>query len=94
MFCLCIFLYTLDMEAIIDTLKIYERLKAADLPEKASKEIAEVIKETVSDNLVTKQYLDLRLAEIRSEVVTSIIKWVAGMLVAQAGIIAALVKLL
>ncbi len=82
------------MEVIIDTLKIYERLKAADLPEKASKEIAEVLKETMSDNLVTKQYLDLRLAELKSEVVTSIIKWVAGMLVAQAGVIAALVKLL
>jgi hypothetical protein len=78
------------MEIIIDTLKIYERLKAADLPEKASKEIAEVFKETVSDNLVTKQYLDLRLAELKSEIV----KWVAGLLVAQAAVIAALVKLL
>jgi ribosomal protein S13 len=78
------------MEVIIDTLKIYERLKAADLPEKASKEIAEVIKETVSDNLVTKQYLDLRLAELKSEIV----KWVAGLLVAQAAVIVALVKLL
>jgi hypothetical protein len=78
------------MEAVMDTLKIYERLKAADLPEKASKEIAEVIKETLSDNIVTKQYLDLRLAELKSEIV----KWVAGMLVAQAAVIAALVKLL
>jgi ribosomal protein S13 len=78
------------MEVIIDTLKIYERLKAADLPEKASKEIAEVIRETVSDNLVTKQYLDLRLAELKSET----IKWVAGMLVAQAAVIVALVTLL
>jgi ribosomal protein S13 len=78
------------MEVIIDTLKIYERLKAADLPEKASKEIAEVIRETVSDNLVTKQYLDLRLAELKSET----IKWVAGMLVAQAAVIVTLVTLL
>ncbi len=82
------------MEIIIDTLKIYERLKAEDLPEKASKEIAEVLKETVSDNLVTKQYLDLRLAELKSEMVTSIVKWVTGMLVVQAAVIAALVKLL
>jgi len=78
------------MEVIIDTLKIYERLKSADLSEKASKEIAEVIKETVSDNLITKQYLDLRLAELKSEIV----KWVAGMLVAQAAVIVALIKLL
>jgi hypothetical protein len=78
------------MEIIIDTHKIYERLKAADLSEKASKEIAEVIKETLADNLVTKQYLDLRLAELKSEIV----KWFAGMLVAQAAVIVALVKLL
>lgn len=85
------------MENIIDTLKIYERLKAADLPEKASKEIAEVIKETIVDRLATKQ--DLKELEMKielkiSEAKVSIIKWVAGMLVAQAAVVAALVKLL
>ncbi|MEO5358185.1 MAG: hypothetical protein H7844_12940 [Nitrospirae bacterium YQR-1] len=34
------------MATTIDTLKIYERLKDAELSEKAAKEIAEVIKET------------------------------------------------
>ncbi|MBI4688362.1 MAG: DUF1640 domain-containing protein [Nitrospirae bacterium] len=69
--------------------KVYERLKAADLPEKAAKEIAEIIKDTIEDRLVTKEYLDVRLAEVKID----IIKWVAGMLVAQAALIAALVKL-
>ncbi|MBI5213563.1 MAG: DUF1640 domain-containing protein [Nitrospirae bacterium] len=82
------------MTAAVDTLKLYERLKAADLPEKAAKEIAEVIKDTVDERLVTKEYLDVRLAELKAEIVTSIIKWVAAMLVAQAAVIAALVKLI
>jgi hypothetical protein len=82
------------MTAAVDTLKLYERLKAADLPEKAAKEIAEVIKDTVDERLVTKEYLDVRLAELKAEIVTSIIKWVAAMLVAQAAAIAVLVKLI
>jgi hypothetical protein len=85
------------MEIIIDTLKIYERLKAADLPEKASKEIAEVFRETIEERLATKQ--DLKELEKRielkiSEAKVDLIKWVAGLLVAQAAVIAALVKLL
>jgi hypothetical protein len=82
------------MTTAVDTLKLYERLKAADLPEKAAKEIAEVIKDTVDERLVTKEYLDVRLAELKAEIVTSIIKWVAAMLVAQAAAIAVLVKLI
>ncbi|MCL4457280.1 MAG: DUF1640 domain-containing protein [Nitrospirae bacterium] len=78
------------MTTAVDTLKLYERLKAADLPEKAAKEIAEVIKDTVDERLVTKEYLDIRLAEVKVD----IIKWVAAMLVAQAAVIAALVKLI
>ncbi len=82
------------MDAVVDTLKIYERLKTADLSDKAAKEIAEVIKEIVSEQLVTRQYLDLRLAEMKSDIVSGIVKWVAGMMVGQAAVIAALVKLL
>ncbi len=49
------------------------------------------IKGSVDTQLAsTKSYVDVRLAEIKTE----IIKWVAGMLVAQAALIATLVKLL
>jgi hypothetical protein len=78
------------MGTAIDTLKIYERLKNAELNDKAAKEIAEVIKDTIEERLVTKEYLDIRLAELRSD----IIKWVAVLLIAQAAIVATLVKLL
>ncbi len=74
------------MPNTIDTLNIYERLKEANLNEAAAKEIAEVIKDVTETHLVTKE--DLERAKVE------IIKWVAGMLVAQAAIVATLVKLL
>ena len=74
------------MDNTIDTLKIYERLKCANLDDSAAKEIAEVLNDVTKSHLVTKA--DLEKAKVE------IIKWVAGMLVAQAAIVAALVKLL
>jgi hypothetical protein len=78
------------MTSMVDTLKIYERLKDVKIAEPAAKEIAEIFKETTQDLLVTKNDLDEALARTKVE----IIKWVAGMLVAQAAIVATLVKLL
>ena len=78
------------MPGFVDTLRIYERLKVANLEESAAKEIAEIFKETTEDYLVTKNDLEEALARTKAE----IIKWVAGMLVAQAAIVATLVKLL
>ena len=78
------------MPGFVDTLRIYERLKVANLEESAAKEIAEIFRETTEDYLVTKSDLEEALARTRVE----IIKWVAGMLVAQTAIVATLVKLL
>ena len=74
----------------IDTLKIFERLKSADLSEKASREIAEVIRDVTETNLVTKYDLELSQEKQKAELV----KWVAGLMVAQAAVVVALVKLL
>lgn len=85
------------MDTMIDTLKIYERLKSADLPDKAAKEIAEVFRETIDEQLATKKDLAILKSELEtaiSKTKADIIKWVAGMLVAQAAIVATLVKLL
>ena len=71
---------------MIDTLEIYQRLKSAHLQDEAAREIADVIRDVTVNNLVTKA--DLEKAKVE------IIKWVAGMLVAQAAIVATLVKLL
>ncbi|MBF0518308.1 MAG: hypothetical protein HQK92_01135 [Nitrospirae bacterium] len=53
------------MATTIDTLKIYERLKSADLSDKAAKEIAEVFKET-SEGLATPSISTIK-SEIKEE---------------------------
>ncbi|RZB33446.1 MAG: hypothetical protein SRB2_03999 [Desulfobacteraceae bacterium Eth-SRB2] len=107
------------MPVAVDTLNIYTRLKSTGLSEESAKEIAEVFRETIEENLATKNDLkttesnltkyiesvraevkkdiELLRSELRKEIAESkagIIKWVAGMLVAQAALIATLVKLL
>jgi len=118
------------MPHAIDTLSIYTRLKSTGLSEESAKEIAEVFREAVEENLANKNDLktiesnltkyiesgrtglkkdielvrselkkdiELLRSELRKEIAESkagIIRWVAGMLVAQAAIIATLVKLL
>ncbi len=74
----------------LDTLQIYERLKGAKLDDLAANEIAEVIKDVAEGHLVTKEDVEKIITNAKVE----IIKWVAGMLLAQAAIVAALVKLL
>lgn len=71
------------MDAAIDTLKIYERLKAADLSDKAAKEIAEVLKETIDSSLATKhdlKELELRLTIKLGAIVTAGIAAVAAII--------------
>ncbi len=70
-----------------DTHQFVQRLKASGLDEKQAEAITNIVKDAnVSADLATKH----DLAETKAE----IIKWVAGMLIAQSAVIAALVKLL
>jgi len=76
-----------------DTLKFVERLKAAGIPDEQAKAEAEALQEALgvaSYDLVTKDYLDARLEAAKSD----LIKWIAGLLIAQGAVIATLVKLL
>lgn len=75
---------------LFDTLAYAKKLISAGVPEKQAEVQAEALADVLNDQLVSRQYLDLRLKEQQVE----IIKWVAGMLIGQAIIIAALVKLL
>ena len=80
----------------IDTLQFYERLKKTKLEESAAREIAEMFKETsegLSAELATRRDVELIVRKEIAQAKSEIIKWVAGMLVAQAAIIATLVKL-
>lgn len=78
-----------------DTLKYVERLEKAGVPREQAKAeaeaeaLVEVLSSGVQD-LVTNERFDSRLSTQTAE----IIKWVAGLLIAQAALVAALVKLI
>lgn len=73
-----------------DTLAYAKKLIAAGVPSNQAEVQAEALADIVDERLATKQ--DLK--ELESRMTANIIKWVAGMLVAQAAIVATLVKLL
>ena len=73
-----------------DTLAYAKKFIAAGFTQQQAEAQAETFAEIIEEQLVSKQYLDLRLSETKAD----IIKWVAAMLVAQAAIVATLVKLL
>lgn len=70
--------------------EVYEALMEAGASDAKAKAAAHA----VMQNVVTTEYLDLRLAELRGNLKAELIAWMAGMLVAQTAVIAALVKLL
>jgi hypothetical protein len=66
-------------------------LKSVGVSEEQAEVHTEMIKEIISSNqIVSKQYLDLRLAELKAE----IIKWMIGVAGAQVALIVALIKLI
>jgi hypothetical protein len=75
------------MHAItFDTLKFAERLIAAGVPDAHAKAEATALSEVLEINLkdvVTKDYLDYKLAEIKAD----LIKWVVGLALAQSGLL-------
>ena len=77
-----------------DTFENVKRLKSVGFTEEQAAEQTKIVKELLEEQLVTKQYLDIRLKELEASVTGKIIKWVASMLVAQAAVVATLVKLL
>jgi hypothetical protein len=53
-----------------DTLKLAQRLEAAGFPAKQAQDMASAIADTIVDTVVTQEYFDLRLGEIRGEIGT------------------------
>ena len=91
-----------------DTLSIAKRLIKAGLDRKIAEEQAEILELKFEEfresyqndidkkDLVNKGHLDLRIEEVRKEIVQSqnkIILWVAALLLAQAGLVTTLIKL-
>lgn len=73
-----------------DPLKFVKRLEAAGMSAPQAEAIAEAFRDATGEERVTKDFLK---AEIESAK-TDLVNWIAGMLIAQAALIAALVKLL
>ena len=66
------------------------KLEAAGFSAQQAADTAQALAEALSESIVTRDYLDLRLAELKVELLT----WMFGALAAQAGIVVALLKLL
>lgn len=80
----------MEQAIVFDTLAYSKKFMAAGFTQQQAEAQAEALADLINEQLVSRQYLDIRLSETKAD----IIKWVAGMLVAQAAIIATLVKLL
>lgn len=84
------------MNAItFDTHKFITKLKSSGFEEKQAEALVSAFQEATGEaDLVTKEYFDFRLkAEIESSKV-EMIKWMAGLFLAQIAIFATLVKLI
>ena len=69
-----------------DTLGYFERLKAAGVPEAQAKVQADTLRELIDDRLVTKEHLDIRLAELKHD----LLRWMLGIAAGQIALIVAL----
>ncbi|WP_058558032.1 hypothetical protein [Thiohalocapsa sp. ML1] len=83
------------MSAItFDTLKL---ARDAGVPGEQAEAFANAFRDATSDELVTRDYLNACIADVETRVEAAkadIIKWMAGLLIAQAAVVAMLVKLL
>jgi len=75
-------------ELIFDTHAYVKKLRSVGVPEEQAEVQAEALAQLVNDQLVSKQYLDFRLAELK----TDLIKWVIGTAGAQVALIVTLLK--
>ena len=74
---------------VFDTLAYSKRLKAAGVPEAQADAQAEALAEAVTTQLITRDHLDLRIAEVKADI--TLLKWMVGFNLAfSAGILAKL----
>ena len=75
--------------AIFDTLAYAKKLKAVGFTEEQAEVQASAVADLVNEKLVTKADLDLKIAELKTELV----KWMLGIAAAQAAFLVTLIKL-
>ena len=77
-----------------DTLKLAQRLESAGLPPKQAQEMASAFSDTIGDTVVSREYLDLRLAELKAEILKWVLSTVGLQTIVIIGAIGALIRLL
>ena len=82
---------------VFDTYKFYQQLEKVGFTKEQAEKVTDLVRETqevsfgeISNNLATKTDLELKIGEVKVD----LIKWIVTLLLAQTGILAALVKLL
>lgn len=73
---------------MFDTLTYANKLKEAGVPARQAEAMASAQAEVIEGRLVTKEHLDLRLAELKYEI--NLLKWMLGFVLA--GILSLVVK--
>ena len=77
-----------------DTLKLADRLQAGGFTAEQARTAASAIADALGGaDLVTREYLDMKLAETLAETKADILRWMFGAMAAQTALIVALVKL-
>ncbi|MES2348303.1 MAG: hypothetical protein V4641_12115 [Pseudomonadota bacterium] len=78
------------MSDIFDAVTFMDTLIEGGMPEKQAKALASAMFQLIESHLVTKNYLDMRLAQLKSE----LIQLVVGVMLVQTGVTAVLFKLM
>jgi hypothetical protein len=75
--------------AIFDTHAYIKRMKAVGFTEEQAEVQAETVADLINERLVTKADLDLRIAELKTELV----KWMMGIALGQVALLVTLLKI-
>jgi hypothetical protein len=78
----------------IDTLDYAKRLEAAGVARSQAEAHAEALSHAISDDYVTKSYLDAKLADLKTEIFKAMFTQTIAQVIAIAGLVFAAVKLL
>lgn len=77
-----------------DSVAFMDTLIEGGFPEKQAKAPASALFQLIDSQLVTKSYLDLRLAQDLARLKSELLQWVFGLLIVQTGMTAVFFKLL
>lgn len=75
--------------AIFDTHAYIKKMKAVGFTEEQAEVQAETVADLINERLVTKADLDLRIAELKTELV----KWMLGIALGQVALLVTLLKI-